>query len=96
MVYYNKLVRDRISEIMREKGEVPHLETLDDAAYRRELLKKLDEEVAEYKESGETEEVLKNPKHPYTKALIACIPKLGNKREKLQSINYEEIERLSK
>lgn len=43
MIYYNKLVRDRIPEIMREKGEVPHLEILDGAAYRRELLKKLDE-----------------------------------------------------
>ena len=43
MIYYNKLVRDRIPEIMREKGEVPHLEILDGAAYRCELLKKLDE-----------------------------------------------------
>lgn len=47
-------------------------------------------------ECGKTEDVLRNPQHPYTKALIACIPQLGNKREKLQSINYDEIERLSK
>ncbi len=32
-------------------------------------------EIVEY---GPTEEILKNPQHPYTKALIACIPQLGS------------------
>ncbi len=39
-------------------------------------------------EEGSTEEILYNPKHPYTKALIACIPRLGQKSKKLESINY--------
>ncbi len=43
-------------------------------------------------EAGETKEILKNPKHPYTKALIACIPQLGKKQEKLISIDYSKIE----
>lgn len=81
MIYYNKLVRDRIPEIMREKGEVPHLEILDDAAYRRELLKKLDEEVTEYKESGETEELA-----DILEVLLALAKAQGVSAEELQSV----------
>ena len=39
-------------------------------------------------ESGLTEEVLSNPQHPYTKALIACIPKVGAKQERLLTIDH--------
>lgn len=42
-------------------------------------------------EQGETSEILKNPQHPYTKALIACIPRLNEKSRKLQSIDYSQI-----
>ena len=39
-------------------------------------------------ESGPTAEILGNPKHPYTQALIACVPKLGQKQHRLKVINY--------
>ena len=42
-------------------------------------------------ESGSTEEVLSDPQHPYTKALIACIPKLGAKQERLLTIDYSAL-----
>ena len=37
-------------------------------------------------ETGDTDSVLKNPQHPYTKALIACIPRLGAKQKRLRTI----------
>ncbi len=37
-------------------------------------------------EYGETDQVLMNPQHPYTKALIACIPRLGDRRRRLPTI----------
>lgn len=42
-------------------------------------------------EQGPTEEVLRNPQHPYTKALIACIPRLGARQERLTTIDYSAI-----
>ena len=39
--------------------------------------------VVEY---GDTEQILRDPQHPYTKALISCIPRLGDKRRRLQTI----------
>jgi ABC-type dipeptide/oligopeptide/nickel transport system ATPase component len=39
-------------------------------------------------ETGETESVLQNPQHPYTQALIACVPRLGTKQHRLRTINY--------
>lgn len=43
-------------------------------------------------EVGETRKVLDNPQHPYTRALIKCIPKLGNQVRRLPVISYEEID----
>ena len=40
-------------------------------------------EIVEY---GDTESLLKNPQHPYTKALIACVPRLGGKQARLRTI----------
>lgn len=40
-------------------------------------------------EKGSVEEILEKPQHPYTKALIACIPKLGVKQHRLTTIEHE-------
>ena len=40
-------------------------------------------------EYGPTEEVLQNPQHPYTKALLACIPRLDEHRRRLSTIGKE-------
>ena len=39
-------------------------------------------------ETGKTASVLENPQHPYTKALIACVPRLGTKQRRLRTIDY--------
>lgn len=39
-------------------------------------------------EQGLTGDVLDNPQHPYTKALIDCIPRLGQKKKRLTTIDY--------
>jgi len=43
-------------------------------------------------EQGPTEHVLRNPQHPYTRALIDCIPQLGQKRKRLATINHAALE----
>jgi ABC-type dipeptide/oligopeptide/nickel transport system ATPase component len=43
-------------------------------------------------EYGPTQRVLREPQHPYTKALIACIPRLGARQQRLKTINHAEIE----
>ncbi len=42
-------------------------------------------------ERGYTKDILKNPQHPYTKALIACIARLGNKGQRLTTIDYSKL-----
>ena len=43
-------------------------------------------------ETGPTAEILRNPQHPYTQALIECVPKLGQKQHRLKTIDYAGIE----
>ncbi len=45
-------------------------------------------------EQGPTADVLRNPQHPYTKALIECIPQLGQRRERLTTIDHAALEAL--
>jgi ABC-type dipeptide/oligopeptide/nickel transport system ATPase component len=37
-------------------------------------------------ESGKVAEIFANPQHPYTKALLACRPRLGEHRERLPTV----------
>ncbi len=45
---YNKLVRDRIPEIIKNKWDFPKVRILSDSEYSKELYKKLQEEVDEF------------------------------------------------
>jgi len=38
-------------------------------------------------EQGPVKEILRSPQHPYTKALLDCIPRLGQKTKRLASID---------
>lgn len=42
-------------------------------------------------ERGSVEEVLFNPQHPYTQALIKCIPRLGERKKRLITIDYNSF-----
>ena len=54
---YNKLVRDRIPEIIEKDGRKAKTKILDDEEYRKQLNKKLQEEVKEYLEDNNVEEL---------------------------------------
>lgn len=54
---YNKLVRDNIPEIIKNNGEIPEIEILDDETYYKKLQEKLVEEVNEYIVDDDTNEI---------------------------------------
>ena len=57
MQVYNKLVRDKIPEIIEANGDKPTYETLKDDRYLIELNKKLLEEANEFIEANDPEEL---------------------------------------
>lgn len=56
-IVYNKLVRDKIPEIIEGSGKTCETEILSDEEYLQMLDKKLDEELAEYHEGQNVEEL---------------------------------------
>jgi ABC-type dipeptide/oligopeptide/nickel transport system ATPase component len=42
-------------------------------------------------EFGRTGTVLRQPQHPYTQALIECVPSLGRKLDRLKTIDYSTL-----
>ena len=96
MIEYNKLIRDKIPEIIESSGKKCDIEVLNDEQYLDYLNKKLMEEVKEYLESGEIEEladleevlraILKAKNFPYDefeKARKAKVDKRGAFEKKL-------------
>jgi predicted house-cleaning noncanonical NTP pyrophosphatase (MazG superfamily) len=79
MKVYNKLVRDKIPEIILKDNELPSTRILNDEEYIQELNKKLQEEVNEYLEEENVEEMV-----DILEVIRAILEHKG--------ITYEEIE----
>jgi ABC-type dipeptide/oligopeptide/nickel transport system ATPase component len=85
-VTIQKQILDKLRELQRDLNMAVMLITHNFAIIRglaRNVAVMYRGEIVEY---GETEQVLSNPQHPYTKALIACIPRLGDHKHRLPTI----------
>jgi predicted house-cleaning noncanonical NTP pyrophosphatase (MazG superfamily) len=58
MPTYNKLVRDRIPEIIKNAGKSYNIKTLEIQEYKQELVTKLAEEISEYTSATNDEEAV--------------------------------------
>ena len=81
MVIYNKAIRDKIPEIIQESGEKCNIQTLSDEKFLVEIEKKLSEEVTEYQND-------KNPEE------LADILELIYRIAQLKGISKQELEQI--
>lgn len=86
MKIYNKLVRDKIPEIMVSNGAKPVIRILTDEEYLEELNKKLLEEVNEYLESKEVLELA-----DIEEVLIAILNLKGIKKEDFDNLRMDKV-----
>ena len=80
-----KLVRDKMPEIIESSGRVCHYRIASDDEYKHLLIEKLDEEIAEYGESGSLEELA-----DVMEVLIALAASDGYSENDLPSTNHEK------
>lgn len=45
-------------------------------------------------EQGPVQDILTNPQHPYTQALLDCVPRMGAKQKRLLTIDCDALEKL--
>lgn len=86
-ITYNKLVRDRIPEIIEVSGKSCVTETLPDEQFIELLNKKLLEEVTEYLESGSVEELA-----DIGEVMHAILDYKGISLEEFQRIRLEKLQ----
>ena len=83
MKIFGKLVRDKIPEIITKNGETPIVRTLEKDEYKKELTKKLQEEVTEYLESYDVLE-------------LADIEEVLRALVELSGVSYEDFDKMRK
>ena len=84
-ISYNKLVRDKIPEIIEKSGKSCEIEFLSDEEYLEMLDKKLDEELAEYHQEQNIEEVA-----DLLEVLYATAKARGYSIEELEQVRVEK------
>lgn len=85
---YNKLVRDRIPEIIEQGGNRCRTQVLSDEDYLRMVDAKLDEELAEYHADGNVEELA-----DLLEVIYAAAAARGCGREELERIRAAKAEK---
>ena len=83
MIKYNKAIRDKIPEIIAESGKKCNLKQLDDESFLAELEKKLTEEVNEYTERKDVQELAD---------LLEVIYRISE----LRGVNSDELDKIRK
>lgn len=84
---HNKLIRDKIPEIIKQLGDVPITHIADDEEYLEKLKKKLEEEVNEFLEENSKEELADILEIIYA---IRDFMKVG--KEELESLRKKKAE----
>ena len=82
---YNKLVRDKIPEIIEASGKTCETEILSDEEYLQMLDKKLDEELTEYHQEQNIEELA-----DLLEVLYATAKARGYSIEELEKVRIEK------
>ena len=85
LVVYNKLVRDKIPKIIKNSGKKCQIEILSDEEYLQMLDKKLDEELAEYHQEQNIEELA-----DLLEVLYATAKARGYSIEELEQVRVEK------
>ena len=87
MKEYDKLIRDKIPEIITADGKEYEIEVMEDDEYKKYLDKKLKEEVEEYLESGEVEELA-----DIMEVLYAIMEAKGVSVEEVEKIRKDKVD----
>lgn len=85
---YNKLVRDKIPEIIEADGKTCTTEILSDEQYIKMLDEKLNEELAEYQESKDIEELA-----DMLEVMYAIATARGYSQEQLETIRKQKADK---
>lgn len=84
-IKYNKLIRDKIPEIIEATGKTCVTEKLSDDAYLKMLDAKLEEELAEYHKEQSVEELA-----DLLEVIYACAVARGYSVEQLEQVRVEK------
>lgn len=88
MIEYNKLIRDKIPEIITSSGKQCIVETMNETEYIEALDAKLNEELAEYQADKSLEELA-----DLLEVMYAVIKARGYSIEELENIRKEKAEK---
>ena len=87
-IIYDKLVRDKIPEIIEKSGKQCEIEILSDEKYLEMIDKKLDEELAEYHKDKNLEELA-----DLLEVIYAATKARGYSIEELEKVRVEKVEK---
>ena len=83
---YDKLVRDQIPQIICANGNSCEIRVLEDQEYQKRLEEKLKEELSEYLESGQLEELA-----DLLEVMMALVKAKGSSWQALEQIRTDKL-----
>ncbi len=86
LIEYNKLVRDKIPDIITSDGKTCEIEILSNDKYLEMIDKKLDEELAEYHEEQNIEELA-----DLLEVIYAAAEARGCGKDQLEAVRLDKV-----